>query len=188
MAHARPSARQRHAAYDRKMGGIGVDTGLHLPRSEFGSKKKNSIFQPTKRNNALTVPTKALSNRSSQVQRAPRALIEDHQVARRPVPPKANAPPKPPTVEASLQPQHATLAKNEARLRALTSGTARAESNPASKRRASSPLAAPGPSSSSSHSRPEPSPTQSSGPSTSGPIMRRRPPPSIFMPPKRRRV
>ncbi|KAJ5366601.1 RNA polymerase II transcription factor SIII subunit A [Penicillium brevicompactum] len=182
MAHARPSARQRHAAYDRKMGGISTDAGLHIPRSEFGPKKKNNIFQPTRRNNALTVPTKALSNRSSQVQRAPRALIEDHQVARRPTQQKPHAPPKPPSVAASLQQQHAMLARNEDKLRALTGGTVRAEPNPGSKRRATSPP----PSSSSSRREPQPSP--SSGPSTSGPIMRRRPPPSIFMPPKRRRV
>lgn len=150
-----------------------------MPRSEFGPKKKNSIFQPVKRNNALTVPTKALNSRASQVQRAPRSLVEEHQEARRPAQPKVNVP-KRPTLPASLQ--HPMLAKNEEKLRALTSNTARADATPDLKRRATSPPP-PLPSSLSA-----PISSQSSGPSTSGPVMRRRPPPSVFMPPKRRRV
>lgn len=166
MAHAKPTSKQRHAAYDRKMGGI--ETGYTMPRSDAFGKKKNNIFAPQKRNTALTVPTKALNNRASQVQRAPRALIEEHQESRRPKPtPTA---PKP----AALPP---SLAQNEAKLRALTGNAAAADLKPDLKRRATSPPH-------SSHS----APVHPSGPPSSGPVMRRRPPPSIFMPPKRRRV
>jgi len=179
MPHAKPTSKQRHAAYDRKMGGI--DTGYTMPRSEsaaFG-KKKNNIFQPQRRNTALAVPTKALNNRASQVQRAPRALVEEHQESRRPKT-QVNAAKRPGTLP-SLQ--HPMLAQNEAKLRALTGNGARADAEPDLKRRATSP-----PPSSRSAPPPPPPPPQPSGPSSSGPVMRRRPPPSIFMPPKRRRV
>lgn len=140
------------------------------------AKKKNSIFQPVKRNNALAVPTKALNSRASQVQRAPRALVEEHQEARRPAQPKVNAPKR-----SSLPPslQHPMLAKNEDKLRALTSSAPRADPTPDLKRQATSPPLPPSPA---------PASSQPSGPSTSGPVMRRRPPPSVFMPSKRRRV
>ncbi|KAJ5933532.1 hypothetical protein N7454_005861 [Penicillium verhagenii] len=41
-------------------------------------KKKSAIFSAPRRNNALAVPTKNLSNRASQVRKAPRSLIEEH--------------------------------------------------------------------------------------------------------------
>jgi elongin-A len=174
MAHAKPTSKQRHAAYDRKMGGIEI--GYNVPRPDARSdpfgKKKNNIFAPQRRNTALTVPTKALNNRATQVQRAPRALIEEHQESRRPRP--TPAPKSVGTLPTSV------LAQNEAKLRALT-GHGTAGAKPDLKRRATSP---PPPSS----SRSAPPAPSSSGPPPSGPVMRRRPPPSVFMPPKRRRV
>lgn len=99
----RPTAKQRYASFDRKMGGIapvfaapksGLSTAdplgapawsferPHMPRSEnpstSASRKKNSIFSAPKRNNVLSVPTKQLNNRATQVKQAPRALIEEH--------------------------------------------------------------------------------------------------------------
>jgi elongin-A len=170
MAHAKPTSKQRHAAYDRRMGGI--ETGYPMPRSDPFGKKKNNIFHPQKRNTALTVPTKALNNRATQVPRAPRALIEEHQESRRPKP-TANAPKRPDTLAPSL------LAQNEAKLLALTGNAAAPDVKPDLKRRATSPPPS---------SRSVPPAPSSSGPPSSGPVMRRRPPPSIFMPPKRRRV
>lgn len=95
----RPSARQRYASYDRRVGGItpvfaapssatlasdplGAPAWTferpQIPRSGMpDSKKKNSIFAP-KRNKALAVPTKQLNNRATQVKAAPRSLIEEH--------------------------------------------------------------------------------------------------------------
>ncbi|KAJ5045455.1 hypothetical protein NUH16_002272 [Penicillium rubens] len=123
MAGSRPSFRQRHATYNHRTGGGGVE-------------KKPSIFQPQKRNTALTMPTKSLNNRASQVKRAPIGLVEEH---RRPA---EQAAPKPPSKAQPLPPrisrrpgmsppslQHPMLAKNEARLRALTS-TASAAASP----------------------------------------------------------
>ncbi|CAG8011999.1 unnamed protein product [Penicillium nalgiovense] len=52
MAGSRPSFRQRHATYNHRTGG--------------GVEKKPSIFQPQKRNTALTLPTKSLNNPSTK--------------------------------------------------------------------------------------------------------------------------
>ncbi|KAJ5964715.1 RNA polymerase II transcription factor SIII subunit A [Penicillium vulpinum] len=114
MAGSRPSSvRQRHATYDRRL---------------VGHDKKPSIFQPQKRNTALTMPTKSLTNRASQVKRAPIGLVEEHrrpaeQPAPQPAPKPQSLPPRisrrPGMLPSSLQ--HPMLAKNEARLRALTS-------------------------------------------------------------------
>ncbi|GAB1218371.1 hypothetical protein ATERTT37_007625 [Aspergillus terreus] len=92
----RPTTKQRYASFDRKVGGIrpvfaGQKSALgssdpsgtplwsferpQLPRE---TKKKNSIFTATKRNNVLAVPTKQLNNRASQVKQAPRSLLEEH--------------------------------------------------------------------------------------------------------------
>ncbi|RAH73656.1 elongin A domain-containing protein [Aspergillus aculeatinus CBS 121060] len=98
----RPTAKQRYASYDRKMGGIkpvftpartglGSSDPLGAPAWQFErpsvpreTKKKNSIFTATKRNSVLAIPTKQLNNRASQVRQAPRSLIEEH---RRPAEP-----------------------------------------------------------------------------------------------------
>ncbi|EKV13476.1 RNA polymerase II transcription factor SIII (Elongin) subunit A, putative [Penicillium digitatum PHI26] len=162
MAGSRPSMRQRHTTYDRKTGLV---------------EKKPSIFQPQKRNTALTMPTKSLNNRASQVKRAPIGLVEEHRrPAEQPAPrPASNAQPLPPrtirrpsTLPPSLQ--HPMLAKNEARLRALTSASttsprdasssdvsgvkklAAVATDPKLKRRATSPHGAENPSLSSSSS------------------------------------
>jgi elongin-A len=177
MAHARPTSKQRSAARDRSLGGRNI--GGPLPRESSGwGKKKPNIFQPARRNTALTIPTKALNTRASQVPRAPRALVEEHQESRRPKPTIAAPKHLPPAL------QHPLLAQNEAKLRALTGNPARADAKPDLKRRATSPP----PASSSSSAPSAPFPPQSSGLPSSGPVMRRRPPPSIFMPPKRRRM
>lgn len=208
MAGSRPSVRQRHATYDRRMVG--------------GAEKKPSIFQPQKRNTALTMPTKSLNNRASQVKRAPIGLVEEHRrPAEQPAPQPASKPqPLPPRISrrpGMLPPslQHPMLAKNEARLRALTSTASAASPRGASssdasgvkkspavatapnlKRRATSPPHGAETASSSSSSRPAP-PTSSlppSRPPSSGPplprpgVIRRRPAPSIFMPAKRRHL
>ncbi|KAJ5733463.1 RNA polymerase II transcription factor SIII (Elongin) subunit A [Penicillium malachiteum] len=55
-------------------------------RPDFSSsvgKRKQNIFTPQRRNNALAMPTKKLNSRASQVKQAPRSLIEIH---RRPEP------------------------------------------------------------------------------------------------------
>ncbi|KOS45167.1 hypothetical protein ACN38_g3899 [Penicillium nordicum] len=206
MAGSRSSVRQRHTTYDRRTGMV---------------EKKPSIFQPQKRNTALTMPTKSLNNRASQVKRAPISLVEEH---RRPTEqsapqPASKAQPLPPRISRrpGMHPpslHNPMLAKNEARLRALTSSATPPHSgsssdapsvkkspaiasDPKVKRRATSP---PGngekPSSSSSSSLPGP-PTSSlppSRPPSSGPapprpgVIRRRPAPSIFMPVKRRQL
>ncbi|CAI7672360.1 hypothetical protein PCG10_006755 [Penicillium crustosum] len=208
MAGSRPSVRQRYTTYNHRTGMV---------------EKKPSIFQPQKRNTALTMPTKSLNNRASQVKRAPIGLVEEH---RRPAEqstpqPASKAQPLPPRISrrpGMLPPslQQPTLAKNEARLRALTStasatpprGASSSDalgvkkspavaSDPKLKRRATSPPhGAENPSSSSSSSLPNP-PTSSlptSRPPSSGPppprpgVIRRRPAPSIFMPAKRRHL
>ncbi|KAJ5605970.1 hypothetical protein N7510_008751 [Penicillium lagena] len=165
----RPTQRQRYAAYDRKMGGLapvfGKPTGAaewsfqapSLPRSEFGTgtKKKQTIFTPQKRNNALAVPTKHLHTRASQIKQAPRSLIEEHrrpseQVVRRKdnTAPSASASGRasgPPVAAAgNLSPaKGGALAEKEARLRALTSGkpaSSQSPTPPISGEKASSPL------------------------------------------------
>ncbi|OQD89311.1 hypothetical protein PENSOL_c064G11570 [Penicillium solitum] len=208
MAGSRPSVRQRHTTYDRRTGMV---------------EKKPSIFQPQKRNTALTMPTKSLNNRASQVKRAPIGLVEEHRrPAEQSVPqPASKAQPLPPRISRrpGMPPpslQQPMLAKNEARLRALTStasatppgGASSSDapgvkkspavaSGPKLKRRATSPPhGAEKPSSSSSSSLPNP-PTSSlppARPPSSGPppprpgVIRRRPAPSIFMPAKRRHL
>ncbi|KAK4861362.1 hypothetical protein LT330_004278 [Penicillium expansum] len=206
MAGSRPSIRQRHTTYDRKTGLV---------------EKKPSIFQPQKRNTALTMPTKSLNNRASQVKRAPIGLVEEHRrPAEQPAPrPASKAQPLPPRIirrPGTLPPslQHPMLAKNEARLRALTStasaasprGTSSSDapgvkkspavaSDPKLKRRATSPPhGAENLSSSSSLPASQTSSLPPSRPPPSGPalprpgVIRRRPAPSIFMPAKRRHL
>ncbi|KAL5364882.1 putative RNA polymerase II transcription factor SIII subunit A [Aspergillus floccosus] len=152
----RPTTKQRYASFDRKVGGFrpvfaGQRSALgssdpsgsplwsferpQLPRE---TKKKNSIFTATKRNNVLAIPTKQLNNRASQVKQAPRSLLEEHirpapaPTPRRKEPAVAGTPSlrvpgrsrmqsvsgartQSPVVTPSLQ-------EREARLRALTSG------------------------------------------------------------------
>ncbi|KAJ5207259.1 RNA polymerase II transcription factor SIII subunit A [Penicillium cf. griseofulvum] len=207
MAGSRPSVRQRHATYDRRM---------------VGHDKKPSIFQPQKRNTALTMPTKSLNNRASQVKRAPIGLVEEHRrpTAEQSAPqPMSKPQPLAPRISrpSMLPPslQHPMLARNEARLRALTS-TASSSSSPSPrasssnapsatkspavatepklKRRATSPPHSTETPSSASLPAPPTSSLPSSRPPSSGPplprpgVIRRRPAPSIFMPAKRRNL
>lgn len=147
----KPSARQRYATYDRKVGGIspvftapsaatlaadplGAPTWTferpQIPRSSE-SKKKSSIFAAPKRNKALAVPTNKLNNKASQVRVAPRSLIEEHRrpaeppMAMRKPTPILRVPgrPKPQTTFGSTNPTLTpSLEEKEARLRALTTG------------------------------------------------------------------
>lgn len=154
----RPTAKQRYASYDRKMGGIkpvfstpksGLSTSdpmgapawsferPQIPRGEASStsRKKNNIFNAPKRNSVLSVPTKQLNSRATQVRQAPRALVEEHRrpaepvVARRKGPPTLAAPgrSKPQSTSKPNGEKSAvvspSLKEREARLRALTSGS-----------------------------------------------------------------
>ncbi|KAL4863739.1 hypothetical protein BDV12DRAFT_189467 [Aspergillus spectabilis] len=148
----RPTAKQRYASYDRKMGGktrvskSGGSTSDAFFDYErpvgFGSQKpkKNGIFTATKRNTVLAVPTKQLNSRATRVRQAPRSLIEEH---RRP--PEPPAPRRPmlrvpgrsglqgpsdsknqssPALSSSLQ-------EREARLRAIATGHISSSASPA---------------------------------------------------------
>ncbi|PWY70433.1 hypothetical protein BO70DRAFT_321746 [Aspergillus heteromorphus CBS 117.55] len=176
----RPTAKQRYASFDRRMGGIApvfsskpgfgssdpVISGFerpHLPRSD--TKKKNNIFAAPRRNPALAVPTKHLNNRATQVRQAPIAFIEDH---RRP--PESAAPQRKdsPAMRApgrsrsqissgsqnspALNP---TIRDNEARLRAIKAGWSSTTSQPNSR---SAPTSPPSRSSSESRSHPRAQP------------------------------
>ncbi|KAE8145477.1 RNA polymerase II transcription factor SIII subunit A-domain-containing protein [Aspergillus avenaceus] len=147
----RPTAKQRYALFDRKMGGIkpaiparsSVGTSdspgsslwsvgrPSMPRLD--TKKKPNIFNATKRNSVLAVPTKQLNNRASQVKQAPRSLIEEHRrpppepvVTRRSDSPALRAPGRSRTHTAP-EPRgqspmaSSSLREREARLRAITS-------------------------------------------------------------------
>ncbi|KAJ5621299.1 hypothetical protein N7528_006082 [Penicillium herquei] len=109
------------------------------PRPDFSSsvgKRKQNIFTPQRRNNALAMPTKKLNSRASQVKQAPRSLIEIH---RRPEPSGSSAnstsasrPEKGIRAPVSFgrsapgqsiqAPSGSLLAEREARLRAIASG------------------------------------------------------------------
>lgn len=154
----RPTAKQRYASYDRKMGGIapvfatpksGLSTSdpigapawsferPQMPRSEaIGTpRKRNTIFTSSKRNSVLSVPTKQLNNRATQIRQAPRSLIEEHRRPSEPVVARPRAPPalatperpKPPRAPGPSNESSAvaspSLREREARLRALTSGS-----------------------------------------------------------------
>ncbi|KAJ5824493.1 RNA polymerase II transcription factor SIII subunit A [Penicillium robsamsonii] len=206
MAGSRPSVRQRHATYDRRL---------------VGHDKKPSIFQPQKRNTALAMPTKSLNNRASQVKRAPIGLVEEHRRPAEQSAPQPMSKPQPlaPRISRpSMLPHSPMLARNEARLRALTSTASSSSPSPRGasssdapsakkspavatepklKRRATSPpRGAEASTSSSSSSLPAPpipslpsSRSPSSGPPPPRPgVIRRRPAPSIFMPAKRRHL
>ncbi|PKX98647.1 elongin A domain-containing protein [Aspergillus novofumigatus IBT 16806] len=169
----RPTAKQRYASYDRKMGGL--TPRFTSPRGGMGSsdplgapvwsyerpqlprpeKKKSNIFNLTKRNPVLAVPTKQLNNRASQVKKAPLSLIEEHRRPPEPVVPRRNGPP---TLVAPgrsrLQSTRssggscnlvdsASLREREARLRALTSGKQSGSSTPKSSENSPAPATAP---------------------------------------------
>lgn len=171
----RPTTKQRYASFDRKMGGLtprfasprgglGSSDPLgapawsyerpQLPRAE---KKKSNIFNLTKRNPVLAVPTKQLNNRASQVKQAPRSLIEEHRrppdpvVARRNGPPTLVAPGRSrlQSTRSSGGPSNfvvsASLREREARLRALTSGKQTGLSTPKSSEHSPAPAPAPVP-------------------------------------------
>ncbi|KAJ6172462.1 hypothetical protein N7470_001529 [Penicillium chermesinum] len=114
----KPNFRQR-LNYDRRMGG--TSSFSRDSRSDFS--KKKSIFAPQRRNNALAVPTKHLSNRASQIKQAPRGLIEEHRrPAEQPAATRRSEQsarlPHPP----SLGAKSSSLAEREARLRAIAAG------------------------------------------------------------------
>ncbi|RHZ72046.1 hypothetical protein CDV55_106945 [Aspergillus turcosus] len=169
----RPTTKQRYASFDRKMGGLtprfasprgglGSSDPLgapawsyerpQLPRAE---KKKSNIFNLTKRNPVLAVPTKQLNNRASQVKQAPRSLIEEHRrppdpvVARRNGPPTLVAPGRSrlQSTRSSGGPSNfvvsASLREREARLRALTSGKQTGSSTPKSSENSPAPAPVP---------------------------------------------
>ncbi|KAL2808810.1 RNA polymerase II transcription factor SIII subunit A-domain-containing protein [Aspergillus granulosus] len=146
----RPTAKQRYASFDRRMGGIAPAFSSKnrsgsssdpqgSPIWSFGrpsvprDTKKKNIFTATKRNPALAVPTKQLNNRATQVRQAPRSLIEEHRrppesaIAQRPtlrVPGRSGSN----TGRSYSSPvvANSSLQEREARLRALTSGRASA--------------------------------------------------------------
>lgn len=186
----RPSARQRYASYDRKVGGItpvfaapssatlasnplGAPAWTferpQIPRSGMpDSRKKNSIFAP-KRNKALAVPTKQLNNRATQVKAAPRSLIEEHRqppgvrVTKNTTPPTLKVPgrAKPQSDLGSNNPVITpSLQEREARLRALTSGKSTNTSKPPETASASSPAPTASPSASTSKDVPTSLPTK----------------------------
>ncbi|KAL5332791.1 RNA polymerase II transcription factor SIII subunit A-domain-containing protein [Aspergillus crustosus] len=140
----RPTAKQRYASYDRKMGGKArVASRTAASTSDaffdydrpvaFGTQKpkKKTIFTASKRNTVLAVPTKQLTSRATRVRQAPRSLIEEHRrpaeppVARRPT---LRAPGRSGLQGASEARNHSSPAVNpslqerEARLRAIATG------------------------------------------------------------------
>ncbi|KAL4783092.1 putative RNA polymerase II transcription factor SIII subunit A, partial [Aspergillus varians] len=152
----RPTAKQRSATYDRKMGGITpmfasksgggpssdpMGSSIwnferpSIPRSQ--TSKRNNIFAAKKRNNVLAVPTKQLNNRATQVRQAPRALVEEHRrpaepVARRPMlraPGRSSLQDASDTRSQSTPGLSSSLQEREARLRAITRGQASTSSS-----------------------------------------------------------
>ncbi|RAK95188.1 elongin A domain-containing protein [Aspergillus ibericus CBS 121593] len=225
----RPTAKQRYASFDRRMGGIapvfssktgaGPSDPMGSPAWTFGrpqapreTKKKNSIFTATRRNTVLTVPTKHLNNRATQVRQAPRALIEEH---RRPAEPAVPRRQETPALRAPGRSRsqvstgsvsqnnpivNSTLREREARLRAITSGRA---TNPQSQ----SPAATSKPVGNAPTSPPTRNPSESlakearsqlrsgvedtpaSPPQPPRPaVVRKRPAPSLFIQPKKKKV
>lgn len=184
----RPTARQRYAMYDRKMGGIspvfspsrsgyGDPYGPPFPRSE--TKKKSSIFTATKRNTALAVPTQHLNSRATRVRQAPRALIDEH---RRPIenhPPRRKESPaliapgrsryhiSPDTRRGPAPTTTPDLQEREARLRKIAAGKKPIPS-PAPATRRPQPSPAQSPAATKKEVNPEPRP-RPSAPSSSTP-------------------
>ncbi|EEH07736.1 conserved hypothetical protein [Histoplasma capsulatum G186AR] len=122
----KPTAIQRHAFLDRKMGGIspvfaqgavkpsggrGTTPYDQSPRWKFEGPKaprpapKKSALPFAKRNQRLCIPTHRLNSNASQVVNAPRSLIEDY---KRPIEqniprPKTRDPRSPSTITAATQ-------------------------------------------------------------------------------------
>lgn len=193
----KPSIRQRHVPFDRKMGGI--------------APKSKSIFAPQRRNNALAVPTKHLSNRATQVKQAPRGLVEEH---RRPdpTPVRRNEKNPRPPVGLNRDAKNSSLAEREARLRAIASGNplpaqsspnprkapASSESAPPLKKIPLKRYAAASQSSGTDAQAQSPPPSSKTDPVTADssspakapprPAVVRKRPDSVFIQPKRRRV
>ncbi|KAI9374033.1 RNA polymerase II transcription factor SIII subunit A-domain-containing protein [Aspergillus egyptiacus] len=156
----RPTAKQRYATFDRKMGGLppvfSSKPGKGSPNDPMGTPvwtferpsvprsqtpKRNNIFTAKKRNNVLAVPTKQLNNRATQIRQAPRSLIEQHR--RPPEPAIARMPTLRAPGRSSLQRPSINIRKSssppalssslqekEARLRAIASGRAPTSSLP----------------------------------------------------------
>ncbi|KAF7595053.1 hypothetical protein BBP40_007456 [Aspergillus hancockii] len=157
----RPTAKQRYASYDRKMGGIkpaftstrnslnsSDPLGSPLwsferpPPPRLETKKKGNIFAAKKRNNVLAVPTKHLNNRASQVRQAPRSLIEEHRRPTEPAVPRRSDPllrapgrSRPQSITGQRNQSlmvSSSLREKEARLRAIASGQRPGSSGPTS--------------------------------------------------------
>ncbi|KAL4910184.1 hypothetical protein BDW74DRAFT_49244 [Aspergillus multicolor] len=186
---SRTSARHRHSTF-----------------AGFAPKKKN-IFSATRRNNALAVPTKQLNNRATQVQQAPRSLVEAHRrpaepaVARRP---SLRVPGRPSMQDGSgIRSQsgapaanNSSLREREARLRAIASGHVAASSRSHTPQRMSSSERSISARTSSGalpatlgSSRPGAN-TAPEAPRVSPPraTSRKRPAPNLFIQPKKRRM
>ena len=186
---------------------IGVPRSRTTARHRFSTfggfaPKKNNIFSATRRNNALTVPTKQLNNRATQVRQAPRSLIEEHRrpaepaIARRPplrAPGRSNSQDAPSTRSySSPSGLSSSLQEREARLRAIASGHVRTPSQtplPLQSSRPASTRTSSGASPTLSES--QLSATTNSEPSRMSPpraSIRKRPAPNLFIQPKKKKV
>ncbi|KAL4933586.1 RNA polymerase II transcription factor SIII subunit A-domain-containing protein [Aspergillus undulatus] len=212
----RPTAKQRYASYDRKMGGItpvfSSKSGgssddprgsaiwnferPSLPRPK--APKKDNIFTTKKRNNVLAVPTQHLNSRATQVRQAPRSLIEEHR--RAPEPAIARNPALRAPGRANLQntsrtgspgrPSNPVLEDREARLRAIAQGRSWEPSRSRAPPQVSSPDR-PASARPSSGTLPTSSDSQSQAntdPEPPRPTIRKRPAPNPLLPPKKKRV
>ncbi|KAL6232951.1 hypothetical protein BDW75DRAFT_232378 [Aspergillus navahoensis] len=189
---------------------IGVPRSRTTARHRFSTfggfaPKKNNIFSATRRNNVLTIPTKQLNNRATQVRQAPRSLIEEHRrptepvVARRP---PLRAPGRSSLQEASSTRTHnnpaglnPSLQEREIRLRAIASGHVRTPSRSHTPLQASS-SERPAQTRTSSGASPASSESQlgvatnseASGISPPRAVIRKRPAPNLFIQPKKKKV
>ncbi|KAL5003442.1 RNA polymerase II transcription factor SIII subunit A-domain-containing protein [Aspergillus recurvatus] len=194
---------------------IGVPRSRTTARHRFSTfggfaPKKNNIFSATRRNNVLTVPTKQLNNKATQVRQAPRSLIEEHRrpaepaVARRP---PLRAPGGSSLQDSSLQDASNTrslsspaglsssLPEREVRLRAIASGHVRTPSRYHTPLQTSS-LERPARTGTSSGALSASSESQfgattnseASGMSPPRAVIRKRPAPNLFIQPKKKKV
>ncbi|RDW90475.1 uncharacterized protein DSM5745_02250 [Aspergillus mulundensis] len=167
----------------------------------FAPKKKN-IFSATKRNNVLAVPTKQLNNRATQVQQAPRSLVEAHRrpaepaVARRPL---LRAPRRSPLQDVSGSrsqsgspaANNSSLREREARLRAIASGHVAASSRSHTPQQMSSTEISVSARTSSGAESSRPGANTISEASRASPpraTIRKRPAPNLFIQPKKKRM
>ncbi|KAL4978582.1 RNA polymerase II transcription factor SIII subunit A-domain-containing protein [Aspergillus desertorum] len=189
---------------------IGVPRSRTTARHRFSTfggfaPKKNNIFSAARRNNVLTVPTKQLNDRATQVRQAPRSLIEEHRrpaesaVARRP---PLRAPGRSSLQNTSSTRSHSSpaglglsLQEREAKLRAIASGHVRSPSQPRTHLQATS-FDRPAPTRTSSGALPTSSESQlgattsSEASALSSPraVIRKRPAPNLFIQPRKKKV